>query len=724
MTTTTPSLAHGRIASVLHLQPRQVAKVDDLLTEGNTIPFLARYRLEVTGGLDETVLRAVEKQLQSHKQLEERRQTVLASLTEQGITDAGLRSRIEAVETLAGLEDLYLPYRPKRRTRAGIAREQGLAPLAAWLLRPGQQGDPLREAQRFVAAEKGVADAAAALSGARDIVAEAMAETAEIRQVARQRGRSAGELVAEKGPDDPQEQFRSYYDYRERLAQAPSHRVLAVNRGEARQGLTVRVTLPEADLLAEAERRLLPRGAGAAVVEQVRLAIRDGYKRLLAPAIVRDVRHWVTERAETQAIEVFKANLRRLLLQPPLRGQTVLAIDPGFRTGCKVVVVDPLGNPRMDGIAIYPHPPQQQAEAARRTLRHLVERHGVTLIAIGNGTAGRETEAFVGAWLQDEGLKLGFVVVDEAGASVWSASPEAATEFPALEATQRGTISLARRLQDPLAELVKIDVKSLGIGQYQHDVDQTALQSALDEVVESVVNAVGVDLNTASVALLRHVAGLTARTATAIVAHREANGPFRRRDAVKQVKGIGAVSFTQCAGFLRIVDGAEPLDRTAIHPESYPAARLWVARQGWKADDPQLPAKVAAWRRQGPPAWETEAAAVGVGVPTLQQIVDNLEKPGRDPREDLPPPPVRHGVMALEDLTPGMVLSGVVRNVVDFGAFVDVGVKTAGLIHRSKLAKGRFTHPLEVIGVGDLVEVEVLEVDVARQRLSLQRRTD
>jgi uncharacterized protein len=715
--------SHARIASVLQIQPRQVAKVDELLSDGNTIPFLARYRLEATGGLDETVLRAVEKHLATQKQLEERRQTILTSLGEQGITDAVLLARVQAADSLTVLEDLYLPYRPKRRTRASTAREQGLAPLAAWLLKPGQHGDPLQEAGRFVDAAKGVGDAQAALAGARDIVAEQMAESAEIRQFARQRGRSAGELVAEKGAEDPQEQFRSYYDYRERLAQAPSHRVLAVNRGEAKKGLSVRVDLPEAEILGEAERRLMPRGVGSAVVEQLRLASKDGYKRLLAPAIVRELRQWVTERAETQAIEVFKANLRRLLLQPPLRGQTVLAIDPGFRTGCKVVVVDPLGKPLMEGIAIYPHPPQQQTDNARKTLKQLVDRHGVTLIAIGNGTAGRETEEFVASWLQDAGLKLGFVVVDEAGASVWSASPEAAAEFPDLEATQRGTISLARRLQDPLAELVKIDVKSLGVGQYQHDVDQTALQAALDEVVESVVNAVGVDLNTASAALLRHVAGLTARTADAIVAHRGANGPFRSREAVKKVKGIGTVSFTQCAGFLRIADGSEPLDRTAIHPESYQAARQWITRHGWRADDPQLPGHVADWRKAGKPDWAAEAAALGVGVPTLQQIVDNLEKPGRDPREDLPPPPVRHGVMRLEDLKPGMVLMGVVRNVVDFGAFVDVGVKTAGLIHRSRLGRGRFSHPLEVIGVGDQVEVEVLEVDVPRQRLALARRS-
>jgi uncharacterized protein len=714
---------HARIASVLQIQPRQVAKVDELLGEGNTIPFLARYRLEATGGLDETVLRSVEKHLATQKQLDDRRQTVLASLAEQGITDGALLQRITAADSLTVLEDLYLPYRPKRRTRASTAREQGLGPLAEWLMRPNQQGDPTREAARFLDAAKGVADAQAALAGARDIVAEQMAEHAEIRQFARQRGRSSGELVVEKGASDPQELFRSYYDYRERLAQAPSHRVLAVNRGETKKGLSVHVDLPESDILAEADRRFVSRGSGPEVAAQIRLAIKDGYKRLLAPAIVRDLRQWVTERAETQAIEVFKANLRRLLLQPPLRGQTVLAIDPGFRTGCKVVTVDPLGKPLMAGIAIYPHASSpQQREAAGRTLQQLVERHGVTLIVIGNGTAGRETEEFVAEWIQKANLKLGFVVVDEAGASVWSASPEAAAEFPELEATQRGTISLARRLQDPLAELVKIDVKSLGVGQYQHDVDQTALQAALDEVVESVVNAVGVDLNTASAALLRHVAGLTVRTADAVVAHRTANGPFRNRAAVMKVKGIGAVAFTQCAGFLRIAEGTEPLDRTAIHPESYQAARQWITRQGWRADDAHLAAHVGTWRKAGQPDWAAEAAAIGVGLPTLRQIVDNLEKPGRDPREDLPPPPIRTAIMKMEDLKPGMILNGVVRNVVDFGAFVDVGVKTAGLIHRSRLAKGRFNHPLDVIGVGDQVEVEVLEVDVPRQRLALARR--
>ncbi|MBC7545390.1 MAG: RNA-binding transcriptional accessory protein [Candidatus Sericytochromatia bacterium] len=713
-----PSATHIRIARELNVTPAQVATVAELLAAGNTIPFLARYRLEVTGGADETVLRAIEKSVNHYANLQQRRETILASLAEQGISDPVLLDRVQGADSLQVLEDLYLPFRPKRRTKASVAKEQGLTPLAAWILQPGQNGDPLREASRFVSADKGVATPEAALAGARDIIAEQASERADLRQFARTRGRLAGELVAVKGGDDPQERFRTYYDYRERVAQAAPHRVLAVNRGEALKALNAHLELPDAEILAQMERLMFPARAAEPVIEQVRSALRDGYKRLLSPAIIRELRQELSDRAEAHAIEVFKANLRRLLLQPPLRGQTVLAIDPGFRTGCKVVVVDPFGKPLMDGIAIYPHQPQQQVAAARKTLTEIARRHAVTLIAIGNGTAGRETEIFVAEWLAEAGLSLGFVVVDEAGASVWSASPEASTEFPDLEATQRGTISLARRLQDPLAELVKIDVKSIGIGQYQHDVDQKALQGALDEVVESVVNAVGVEVNSASAALLQRVAGLSPRVAGAVVQHRLQHGPFRHRQALRKVKGLGDVTFTQCAGFLRILGGDEPLDRTAIHPESYDAVRTWLKQRQWRPDDVALSTQVAAWR-QAHPDWGSVATAMGVGVPTLHQIVDNLEKPGRDPRDGLPPPPIRHGVMRLEELTAGMVLHGVVRNVVDFGAFVDVGVKVAGLIHKSRLGAGRVRHPLDVISVGDQVQVEVLEVDVPRQRLAL-----
>lgn len=710
---------HAAIARQLNLKPAQVAKVAALLDAGDTIPFLARYRQEETGGLDEDQLRAIEKSLAYQKQIGERRATIHESLQGQGVLTADLERQLTAAETLQALEDLYLPYRPKRRTRATAAREKGLEPLAERLKRGGHDLDPAAEAIRFIDPAKGVGSADDALAGARDILAEWAAEHPAVRQAAREQARRRAVLVTSKKGDDPEGRFQSYYDYREPLAQVPPHRTLAVNRGEAKDVLKVAIELPEAEILGIMEHHLLPRALSKAGRDQFQQALQDGYKRLLAPALSRDLRAAMTEQAETHAIRVFGVNLKALMLQPPLRGQTVLAIDPGFRSGCKVTVVDPYGKPLIDGMAIYPHPPQQDVSGSRQALTQLVQAHGVTVIAIGNGTAGRETETFVADWLQTLPRSIGYVVVDESGASIWSASPEAKDEFPDLNPLQRGTISLARRLQDPLAELVKLDPKTIGVGQYQHDVDQKALSDELDHVVATAVNSVGVNVNTASVALLRHVAGLSNRVAQAVVKQRDAKGPFRSRRQLLTVAGLGDATFKQCAGFLRIPEGEQPLDRTAIHPESYDAAAAWLKRQGWQAHDPELPRKVAQWKSAFRGDWAAEAAAIGIGVPTFRQIVDNLEKPGRDPRDELPPPPVRHGALSLEDLKPGMVLEGTVRNVVDFGAFVDVGVKVSGLLHRSRLPIRRTQHPLDAVSVGERLSVTVVEVDIPRQRLAL-----
>ncbi|HEY9721549.1 MAG TPA: Tex family protein [Oscillatoriaceae cyanobacterium] len=715
--TKAPNL-EATLAQELALKPSQVATVVALLDEGNTIPFLARYRKEATGGLDEVALRALQDALARLRRLEERRAEVTASIAEQGLLTPELERRLAEANKLSALEDLYLPYRPKRRTRATMAREKGLAPLAALFASPPRE-TPAEAARRFLDAAKGVATVEEALAGARDILAEQVSEDASVRGRARTLALKEGVLQAVKAPkaEDPQGKYAQYYDFSESVARVQPHRVLACDRGEAEGVLKVSVALPEARILAFMAEALQVRAPGWR--EQAAEAFADGFKRLLGPAIERDVRAALTESAQSHAIGVFAANLKALLLQPPLRGQVVMGVDPGFRTGCKVTVVDATGTPREPGIAIYPHEPQKQWREAIETLRRLIAKYGVTVVAIGNGTASRETEQLVAEAIK--GLAgVGYVIVSEAGASVYSASEAAREEFPDLDATQRGTISIARRLQDPLAELIKIDPQAIGVGQYQHDLDQKALSHALAGVVEDAVNHVGVDLNTASAALLTHVAGLNAKVAKAILARRIERGPFRGRTELKAVKGLGDRTFEQAAGFLRIPGGDNPLDNTAIHPESYPATRRLLEKLGLNAADPQLAAQVKA--RRGGLNLDALASELGVGVPTLKDILDNLEKPGRDPREELPKPHLRSEVLKLDDLKPGMRLTGTVRNVVDFGAFVDIGVKNDGLVHVSELAERFVRNPLEVVSVGDVIEVEVLEVDRQRGRVSLSRK--
>ncbi|HEX6121838.1 MAG TPA: Tex family protein, partial [Ktedonobacterales bacterium] len=727
-----PATLAQTIAQELKIRPGQALHTLELLDDGNTVPFIARYRKEMTGNLDEVQIQAVADRAAARRALHQRKRDVLRLIAEQGKLTAELAESILAAQTLTAIEDLYLPYRPKRKTRASVARERGLQPLADLILQQARlPGAPehalIAAAEPYVNAEQGVETVAAALAGARDICAETIMEDAAVRGDVRgvyfkesaigAKLSLAPEQAAEK---DPRGVYRLYYDFGEPIGRLVPHRVLALNRAEREDVVRVSVTVPfeRAEPLIQ---RHYPPDARSPFAGELRTATTDGYRRLLAPALEREVRAELTRQAEEHAITVFAANLRPLLLQPPLRGTRVLGLDPGFRTGCKVAVVDEHGKP-IAKTTIYPHAPQERWDEAKATLKALIAKHNISAIAIGNGTASRETEALAAqiiAELEKLGRpkgSLGYVMVNEAGASVYSASEVARTEFPDLEATERGTISIARRLQDPLAELVKIDPKAIGVGLYQHDVDQPALATALDRVVVSCVNFAGVDLNTASAPLLRHVSGISPRIANNIVAYRAEHGPFTSRQQLLKVAGLGPTTFVQAAGFLKVRDGKEPLDNTFIHPESYAVARAALARL--PGDDSQrVSERVKTWRlltAMGSKAKGTDATiaalakALDVGTPTLTDILENLEKPGLDPRDSLPRPILRQDVLKLEDLTPGMTLDGTVRNVVDFGAFVDIGVKQDGLVHVSELADRFVRDPLAVVSVGQVVRVRVL----------------
>jgi uncharacterized protein len=706
-----------RLARELGLQARQVAAAAALLDDGNTVPFITRYRKEATGGLDEEQLRRLAERLEYLRGLEARRAEVRAALEAGGHLTPELGAALAAAETLQGVEDIYLPFRPKRRTRAQVARELGLGPLAEQILAHRAAATPEAAAAPFLGEQ--VPDTAAALAGARDIIAEQVAETAAVRQSVREATRRTAALQAarKQGASDEKGVYQQYYDFSQPLAALPPHRILAINRGEREGVLSVDVAANHEAFIGSLQRRYAP--GQSWMDSEIRAAVADGYRRLLAPAVERDLRAELTERAEQHALTIFAANLRRLLLQPPLRGRVVLGVDPGFRSGCKLAVVDATGK-YLKGEIVYLHQP----ERARETLLRLCQQWAVQVIAIGNGTASRETEALVAEVIKAAPLPLQYVIVSEAGASVYSASEAARDEFPTLDATERGNISIARRLQDPLAELVKIDPKALGVGLYQHDVDQKALAARLEAVVESAVNYVGVDLNTASAALLTHVAGLTSRTAKAIVARRDAEGPFHARAELKKVKGLGPKAFEQAAGFLRIPEARDPLDHTAIHPESYGAARTLIARfDDGSGKLPEVAARIKGAIGRGETSLAALAAELGVGEPTVADIIEYMARPGRDPRDELPPPILRADVLKLEDLQPGMWLKGTVRNVVDFGAFVDIGVKNDGLVHVSELADRFVKSPLEVVQVGDLVDVRVLSVDLARGRVALSMRS-
>jgi uncharacterized protein len=715
-------------AANLNLNPASALRALELLDGGATIPFIARYRKEVTGNMDEEQLRQLQKLVVYGRQLAGRKAEVREVIESQGKLTADLAAQLGRSTTLQEVEDLYLPYRPKRRTRAAIAREKGLEPLADLLLaQKTYQGKPADYARKFINPAKGVETAEEALAGARDILAERFSEDAELRRRLRDLLRRQGFVQAAlaRGAKDEARKYEQYYDYKEPLNRLPPHRVLALNRGDKEGVLSVKVVL-EGNQAVQIATRLYPPDNRSIFKDELQAAIEDSLKRLVLPSLENEVRAEHTETAEKHAARIFAANLRQLLLQPPIQGKVVLGIDPGFRTGCKVAVVDPTGKPVAVNLTIYPHEPRNDWAGSKKLLLDLITRYKVEILAIGNGTASRETETLAAEVIAASPTpRPAYVMVSEAGASVYSASELARQEFPDLDATQRGNISIARRLQDPLAELVKIDPKSIGVGLYQHDVDQKNLEETLDEVVESCVNFVGVDLNTASMALLRHVSGVNSKVAGAVVAFREKNGAFRSRSDLRKVPGLGDKTFEQAAGFLKIRDGQEPLDNTAIHPESYPATRNLLKSLNVDLSKGAAAATTIKEFRQtaSDEARLSELAQqLGVGAPTLKDILDNLEKPGRDPRESLPAPILRQDILKLEDLAPGMVLKGTVRNVVDFGVFVDIGVKQDGLVHITEMSDRFIRHPLELVSVGDIVEVKVLQIDGKRGRISLSMK--
>ena len=704
------------LAEQFDTAPAHIEQVIRLVDEGNTIPFIARYRKELTGSMDDQVLRAVCDRLTYLRNLEQRRLEIAAHIEEQGAMTDELRSALDKAAVLSELEDIYRPFRPKRKTRASMARAKGLEPLALALLAQEKDGPPPETlAADYVNEELGVSDVAEALAGARDIIAELAADDAGVRGRLRALFLAQGQVVSKAaGKDDSV--YAGYYDYTEPVSKIADHRVLAIDRGEREGFLKVSVQLD-----AERATNLLYTAfskAGSPCTGEVREALEDAYTRLVFPSAEREIRKTMTERAAESAIRVFGQNLRPLLMQPPISGKVVMALDPGFRNGCKAAVVDPTGLVLDTGV-IYPVPPHNRLEEAARRLTEWVRRHGVQVVAIGNGTASRETEQFV-VGLLPEWSGAGYVMVNEAGASIYSASPLAAEEFPDMDVSLRSAVSLARRLQDPLAELVKSDPKTIGVGQYQHDVDHRRLDETLRGVVEDCVNSVGADLNTASPALLEKVAGITPALARSVVAYREENGPFQSRTALKKVPKLGPKAFEQCAGFLRVRQGKELLDNTGVHPESYAAARKLVGLFGL---DLRAAAGTAALEHHIAAMGETACAEqINVGLPTLKDIVRELMKPGRDPRDDLPAPVLRTDVLALSDLKADMMLDGTVRNVVDFGAFVDIGVHQDGLVHISQICDRFIKHPGEVLTVGDVVRVKVLAVDMAKKRISLSMK--
>ncbi len=708
------------IARELSIRPAQAEATVELLDAGNTLPFIARYRKEVTGDLDEDKIRSLEERLQYLRNVAKRQEEILATIESQGKLTPELASAIEGAQKLQELEDLYLPFRPKKRTRAQIAREKGLEPLAERML---AQVDPvsanrLALATEFINPELGVEDAESALAGARDIVAEVVAERADLRALLRRETWKAAAISTSLAvPEAEAPDFLTYREYREAINHMPSHRILAVNRGEAKKSLKVHFEIPQEALTATILKQV--QKSPSLWSQDLVDAVQDSCKRLLFPSMEREIRSALTENAEKQAISLFGRNLRQLLLIPPLAGHTVLGLDPGYRTGCKAAIVNPQGTVLATTVFYLTHSESQRQSAAKQMLE-LIRRHQVSLAAIGNGTASYETEEFLAGLIRDHELTLHYVIANEAGASVYSASKLAKDELPDLDVSLRGAVSIARRVQDPLAELVKIEPKAIGVGQYQHDVDQKELLQALDGVVESAVNHVGVDLNTASVELLRHVAGIQGPVAKNIVAWRDANGRFSRRKELLKIPRLGPAAFVQCAGFLRVADATDPLDNTPVHPESYALAKAMLERLGFKKADLRSREKLSQLQTaiQSLDA-AVLAAELGAGEPTLRDILSALVKPGRDPREDLPPPVTRKNIVKLDDLLPGAIVKGTVHNVTDFGAFVDIGVKINGLLHRSELSNKPFRHPLDIVSVGDVIEVMILNVDASRNRIGL-----
>ncbi len=684
-----------------------------LLDEGNTVPFIARYRKEMTGSLDDQIIRQLSERLTALRNLEDRRTQVRTAIAEQGrLTDA-LAAKLDAAQTQTEIEDIYRPFRPKRRTRASIAKEKGLQPLADIIWGQKLIGTPEEAAKAFVDSGQGVDTVLDAINGAMDILAEQISDDADLRKLLREETIKCGAIVSKKTKDESSV-YEMYYDYREPLKKAAGHRVLAMNRGEKEGFLSVKIEGEEEKLLQRMERRLIRRSSDTADI--LREVIADSYKRLIAPSLEREIRNDLTEKAEEAAIGVFRENLRQLLLQPPISGKVVLALDPAYRTGCKIAVIDTTGKP-LETTVVYPTPPQNKTAEAEKKLLALIEKYGVDLISIGNGTASRESELFVAEMLKKTSRRVQYIIANEAGASVYSASKLGAEEFPDYDVSLRSAVSIGRRIQDPLAELVKIDPKSIGVGQYQHDMNQKRLGEALGGVVEDCVNSVGVDLNTASPALLSYVAGINAAVAKNILKYREEHGKFTARKELLKVAKLGPKAYEQCAGFLRLPESEMPLDRTGVHPESYAAAEGLLALCGYGLAD--VAAKRVGGLAKKIKSPEKTAAELGIGVPTLEDIMRELEKPGRDPREDAPAPVLRSDVLSMEDLQEGMVLTGTVRNVIDFGVFVDIGVHQDGLVHISQICDRFIKHPLEAVRLGDVVRVKVLSVDLQKKRIAL-----
>lgn len=706
-----------QIAKELQLSLKQIRTTVGLLDEGNTIPFIARYRKEMTGELDENQLRGIEERVTYLRNLEERKREVIRIIDEQGKLTGELKTAIEKAAKLQEVEDLYRPYRQKRKTRASVAKEKGLEPLSEWIMAQPKQGDVHKEAAKYVDAEKGVETADDAISGAMDILAENLADDATIRAWVRRYTMDHGMLTSEAKDPEQESVYENYYNYRELAKKMPPHRILAINRGERENILKVGLEVQPESIHNFMARQVIK---GSSAVQPILTAvIEDAYKRLIAPSIEREIRAELTEKGENQAISIFSGNLRSLLLQPPVKGRCVLGVDPAYRTGCKLAVVDDTGK-LLEVAVTYPTPPNNKKKEAAAKFNELIKKYGIQLIVIGNGTASRETEQFVAEVISDIGVPdLAYLIVNEAGASVYSASKLAQEEFPDLDVAERSAVSIARRVQDPLAELVKIEPKAIGVGQYQHDVSQKHLDESLKTVVESAVNHVGVDVNTASPSLLSYVSGVNATTAKNIVKYRDSNGKFLSRKELQNVPRLGAKTYEQCIGFMRISEGDNPLDRTPIHPESYKVVDRLFRELGVGMEKLGTPELSELLGRQDV---EELAEVLEVGVPTLRDILESLQRPGRDPREELPLPIFRTDVLKIEDLTPGMELQGTVRNVIDFGAFVDIGIKSDGLVHISQLSSGYVKHPMDVVSVGDNVTVWVLNVDLKKGRVGLTMR--
>lgn len=705
----------AKLAEELGIRKGQAEAAVKLIDEGNTIPFISRYRKEATGSLNDEVLRNLFERLNYLRNLEEKKEQVLSSIEEQGKLTEELRQQVLAAETLVAVEDLYRPYRPKRRTRATIAKEKGLEPLANIILLQMTACPLEREAEAFLDSEKEVNTPAEAIQGAMDIIAESISDEAEYRTYIREATVKSGKIISTAKDPEAESVYEMYYDFEEGISKLAGHRILALNRGEAEKLLTVKIEAPTEQILGYLEKKIISRD-NPHTTPVIKEVVEDSYKRLIAPAIEREIRNQLTERAEDGAIRVFGKNLEQLLMQPPIAGRVVLGWDPAFRTGCKLAVVDATGKV-LDTTVIYPTAPQNKVAESKAVLKKLIQKYDISLISVGNGTASRESEMVIVDLLKEIPKPLQYIIVNEAGASVYSASKLATEEFPNFDVGQRSAASIARRLQDPLAELVKIDPKSIGVGQYQHDMNQKKLSEALGGVVEDCVNKVGVDLNTASASLLEYISGISKVIAKNIVAYREENGRFLTRAQLLKVAKLGPKAYEQCAGFMRISDGRNPLDATSVHPESYEAAKQLLQKLGYTVEDIKkgnlngISKKVSDYKKL--------ASELEVGEITLKDIVKELEKPARDPRDEMPKPILRTDVLEMKDLTPGMILKGTVRNVIDFGAFVDIGVHQDGLVHISQICERYIKHPLEAVSVGDIVEVKVMSVDLSKKRIQL-----